>query len=323
MKKIIIFSIFIIIFIIVLSCTSQAPEKEEVLPPHRLSKITKDAVKIIPVDDLYPPILHSDQWYEPVPMSPTINSKGGEDSPFITPDGKDFYFFFTPDVSIDASEQLVDEVTGIYWSKRDGDDWTEPERVLLQERGELSLDGCIFVQGDVMWFCSARVGNKREIDLYIAKLKDGRWTDWENAGELLNVDYVIGELHITSDGNRIYFHSEKTGGMGDMDIWMTSKIDGVWQEPENVISVNSEGLEGWPFVSEDGKELWITRVYNGSPGIFRSIKESGGSWSEPELIISQFAGEASLDNEGNIYFTHHFYKDSVMLEADIYVAYKK
>ena len=39
--------------------------------------------------------------------------------------------------------------------------------------------------------------------------------------------------------------------------------------------------------------------------------------------ISQFAGEASLDNKGNIYFTHHFYKDGVMLEADIYVAYKK
>ncbi|MBT3389021.1 MAG: hypothetical protein HN413_01275 [Chloroflexi bacterium] len=29
------------------------------------------------------------------------------------------------------------------------------------------------------------------------------------------------------------------------------------------------------------------------------------------------------NNEGNIYFTHHFYKDNIMLEADIYVAYKK
>jgi hypothetical protein len=41
------------------------------------------------------------------------------------------------------------------------------------------------------------------------------------------------------------------------------------------------------------------------------------------LIISQFAGESSVDNEGNIYFTHHFYKDGVMLEADYYVAYRK
>jgi ribosomal protein L24E len=323
MKKIIVFSVFITIFIIILACTSQTPEKGEAPLPDRLSKIPEDAVKIMPEDDLFPPILHSDLWHKPVPMSSTINSKGGEDSAFITPDGKDFYLFFTPDVSIDASKQLVDEVTGIYWSKKDGDDWTEPVRVLLQERDKLSLDGCLFVQGDVMWFCSARVGNRREIDFYIAHLKDGRWTDWENAGELLNVDYGIGELHITSDGNQIYFHSVKEGGMGDMDIWVTSKIDGIWQEPENVSAVNSQEMDGWPFVSEDGKELWITRMYNGYPGIFRSIKDAGDNWSEPELIISQFAGEATLDNEGNIYFTHHFYEDAVMLEADIYVAYKK
>jgi len=41
------------------------------------------------------------------------------------------------------------------------------------------------------------------------------------------------------------------------------------------------------------------------------------------MIISQFAGEPTLDKEGNIYFTHHFFKDGVMLEADIYVAMKK
>jgi hypothetical protein len=37
----------------------------------------------------------------------------------------------------------------------------------------------------------------------------------------------------------------------------------------------------------------------------------------------QFAGEPSLDNEVNIYFTHHFFKDNVMLEADYYVARRK
>ena len=171
-------------------------------------------------------MLYSDLWYEPVPMSSTINSRGREDSSFITPDGKDFYFFFTPDVSKEASLQLTDEVTGIYWSKSDDDDWTEPERVVLQERDKLSLDDCLFVQDNVIWFCSAREGNMREIDIYIAHLSDGKWTDWVNAGELLNVDYGLGELHIISDGNQIYFHPEKAGGM---DIWVTNKSDRVWQ----------------------------------------------------------------------------------------------
>jgi len=41
------------------------------------------------------------------------------------------------------------------------------------------------------------------------------------------------------------------------------------------------------------------------------------------LILSQFAGEPSLDREGNIYFVHHYFEDGKMIEADIYVAYRK
>jgi hypothetical protein len=41
------------------------------------------------------------------------------------------------------------------------------------------------------------------------------------------------------------------------------------------------------------------------------------------LIISQFAGEPTLDSQGNIYFVHHFYKDGEMIEADIYIAHRK
>ena len=63
------------------------------------------------------------------------------------------------------------------------------------------------------------------------------------------------------------------------------------------------------------------RIWGGSA--FFSFRNPDGSWNGPELIVSQFAGEATLDNEGNLYFTHHFYKDAVMLDVDIYVAYKK
>ena len=53
------------------------------------------------------------------------------------------------------------------------------------------------------------------------------------------------------------------------------------------------------------------------------LGKADGKWSKPELIVSQFAAEPSLDNTGNLYFTHHFFKDGKMIEADIYVAYRK
>jgi hypothetical protein len=129
-------------------------------------------------------------------------------------------------------------------------------------------------------------------------------------------------LHITSNGSAIYFHSDRDGGRGGLDIWVMEQMYGSWQEPVNVQAVNTVGDEGWPFITQDGTELWFTRTYLGSPAIYRS-EQVNGTWQEPDLIVSQFAGEPSLDNLGNMYFTHHFYNASVMIEADIYVAYQK
>ncbi len=284
----------------------------------RESRIPGNATKITPEMDLFPPQLHSDEWEAPVPLPYPISTRGAEDSAFITPDGKLLYFFFTPDPAVPAEKQLVDGVTGIYVSKKQNNVWSRPERVILND--DLSLDGCEFVDGNLMWFCSARRGNYRGVDIYTAEFRDGNWTAWKNAGEKLNAEYGIGEMHL--HGNELYFHSDRPGGKGGVDIWLTRNAAGEWQEPENVGILNSGETDGWPFVTSDGKEFWFLRTYLGTPAIYRS-KKLNGSWSEPELIISQFAGEPSVDDDGNIYFTHHFFKDAKMLEADIYVAYRK
>jgi hypothetical protein len=96
----------------------------------------------------------------------------------------------------------------------------------------------------------------------------------------------------------------------------------VWQEPEHVEGVNSAENDSQPFVTPDGTEMWLTRRHKGTPGVFRSRRE-GGKWQTPELILSQFAGEPTVDAAGNIYFVHHFFRDGKMLEADIYCARRK
>ena len=107
---------------------------------------------------------------------------------------------------------------------------------------------------------------------------------------------------------------------GDDYVGHVGLVDGDWGKPENVAIVNSPYSDGWPFISPDGLELWFTRG-NGAPSLYRS-KWVNGAWTEPVKMFSHFSGESSMDNEGNVYFTHHFFKDDIMLEADIYVAYK-
>ncbi len=285
--------------------------------------------KWTPQMDAHPPVLEPafSQYFEaPQLLGSPINTAGAEDSPFITPDGNNLYFFFTADMNIPVTQQILDRVTGIYWSHKVSGAWTEPQRVWLNYYDDVALDGAEAVVGNTMWFASVRAGVKREIDLYTAELVSGRWTNWTNLGEPLNVAYQVGELHVSADGNQIFFHSERAGGQGSMDIWVTSKVNGEWQQPENLAAVNTADGEGWPYLSEDGNELWFTRhtVDQIPLGIFRSVKVNG-QWQTPERVLSSLAGEPTLDNQGNLYFVHHYYDDAAkkIWEADIYVCRRK
>jgi hypothetical protein len=244
---------------------------------------------------------------------------GAEDSPFVLPDGNTLYFFFTPDVRVPAEGQLFDEVTGVWVTHKEGALWSKPQRVWLQAPGKLSLDGALCGQADEMWFASAREGYTGA-NMFTAELVKGKWVNWKYSGDRLMKEIQIGEVHI--HGDELYFHSARSGGKGGFDIWVTTRTGSSWSDPVNLEAVNTATMDGYPFVSSDGNELWFTRTYMGSPGIFRSVKVDG-TWGEPELIVSQFAGEPTLDDAGNLYFVHHYYEDGVMIEADIYVCYKE
>ena len=318
MKRILVKGAVSILLILLSACSEQTNPS---IPPtpllSRYSQIPASAQKMVPENDPFPPILHNPGWKDPQPLPGPVNSAGGEDSPFIMPDGNRLFFFFTPDVSLPAEQQVTDGVTGIYQAVlRDGT-WDEPERVLLSDG--LALDGCPMVVGNQLWFCTAREG-LTGLHWFRASYEFGVWGDWELAD--FDPTYKVGELHISADGQALYFHSNREGSYGKNDIWISQFELGSCGEPENISPVNSSEDDSRPFLSEDGQELWFTRTYQGSPAVYVSHRKNG-TWGEPVLVVSQFAAEPTLDREGNLYFVHHFIQDGVMLDADIYIAKKK
>jgi hypothetical protein len=285
------------------------------IPRDRESAIPPAAVKMSPTTDANPPVMQSNEFDPPVPLPGPINTAGAEDSPFLTIDGRTFYFFFTPDVTVPVERQVTDGVTGIYRSDWTGNEWSIPARVVLQEPGKAAGDGCEFVLGDTMWFCSVREGFSG-LHWFKAVLRNGVWQDWQVAD--FDPDYQVGELHISRDGSALYFGSERPGGEGGLDLWVSMMAEGAWQPPIPLATVNTSDSEGWPALNAAGDELWFTRNY----GVWRS-KNLNGEWSEPELIVSPLAGEPTLDQDGNLYFVHHFFSGDTMIEADIYVAYRR
>ena len=72
----------ILIFIFFLFACDPLPP-DEYQQKTREESIPDSAVKMTPETDLFPPILHSNEYEEPIPMSGSINTAGAEDSPFI------------------------------------------------------------------------------------------------------------------------------------------------------------------------------------------------------------------------------------------------
>jgi hypothetical protein len=289
--------------------------------------IPSDSVKMTPATDPTPPVLHlTDEYDPPVPLDSTINTAGGEDSAYFAADADTLYFFFTPDVDVPVEEQVTDPSTGIYRSVRNGNGWREPEKVWVFDI--VSLEGCACVQGNTIWYCAAVCG-MTGLHHFYSIYEHGAWTNGELDEVLNHPDYQIGEFHITADGGAIYYHSDRTDGVGGRDLWLIEKSDDQWGPPINLTTLNSGYDEGYPFVTADGKELWFTgdsRIDNvpplGTPDYFGAIFRSqkiGDNWGPPVEVVSQLAGEPTVDTEGNVYFTHHYYVDDRMIEADIYV----
>ncbi len=301
-----------------LGCGGDASGPDDNEPPivDRHAAIPADAVKGTPANDEFPPILHSGEFQEPVPL-PVVSTAGAEDAPFIPLGSDELYFFFAADVRQDASLQIRDPVNGIWVSRRVGGSWQEPTLVWLQEHDRLALNGCQWVGGDEMFFCSAREGYAG-LNWFRAVRREGTWRDWSLF--TFPADFEVGEFHI--HGDSLYYGSPRSGGLGDNDIWMLTRVGGVWTNPVHVAEVSSPVDDSRPFVTADGNQLWITRWHQGTPAVYRS-QRVGGAWQTPELIVSRFAGEPTLDAQGNLYFVHHFYSGGVMREADIYVAYRK
>jgi len=203
-------------------------------PPARESKIPPGAVKVTPESDAYPPRSHSDEYEAPIPLPHPINTAGAEDSPFILPDGKTLYFWFTPKTNVPAQKQILDGVTGIYVSNKIKGAWNKPERVLLQDPDKLALDGAQFIQASTMWFCSARTGYTG-LHWFTAELKGNKWANWKKGGLQPGLSSWRAAYHPRRQGSSTFtLHGREAGG--STTSGSREKTDSQWRPPENVES---------------------------------------------------------------------------------------
>lgn len=86
---------------------------------------------------------------------------------------------------------------------------------------------------------------------------------------------------ITNDGNTIYFASDRPGGLGGTDIYISKKLPTLeWSEPLNLgPAVNTPFDEDFPNITSDGKTLYFSSKGHTSIGGYDIFKTE---WDEAE-----------------------------------------
>lgn len=106
----------------------------------------------------------------------------------------------------------------------------------------------------------------------------------------INTKYADSGPVLSPDGLTLFFASQRPGGSGSYDIWMSKRVsrDSQWQPPVNLGSpINSSGDEYPGAVSWDGKTLYFSARRDGETDIWIAHRSKDGvRWNAPTRLGS-------------------------------------
>jgi len=186
--------------------------------------------------------------------------------------------------------------------------------------------------GDVVYFTQNNTKDGRAIkskdgitrlNIYEAIKTGEEWKDIKSL-PFNNDDYDCVHPAISQDGNTLYFASDKPGGSGGMDLWMSTKASEGWGEPVNLgPNINTGGNDVFPYFHSDGNLYFATdgRKGPGAYDMYYTILD-GNTWSDPIALPYPFNTSSDdfgliVDQEArNGYFTSN--RSGGRGEDDIY-----
>lgn len=152
--------------------------------------------------------------------------------------------------------------------------------------------------GDKMYFTRNSSKGKNKDGIVHLKIYEATKVEdqWDNIVELPfnGDDFSTCHPALSSDGNRLYFSSNRPGGFGGMDIFVSHFKRGKWQKPINLgFLINAKGNEVFPFMSEDEILYYSSNSFEGEGGldIYRAKKlkeNSERSWKHKQNLGHPF-----------------------------------
>lgn len=219
-----------------------------------------------------------------------INTEELEGVPVITADESMMIFTYAGKKSMGGklNEDLKPDPNGeyredVFMSTKSNDStWSEPSPVTSVNTNGNDAAIAISPDGQTLFTFAS---NNDLGDLYISTLNGNEWSKPEKLNKNINSEAWEGSCSMSADGRYLYFASERKGGLGGRDIYVSEKINGDWGPAVNMGSkINTPYDEDAPFIHPDGITLFFSSQGHTSIGGYDIMftVQKDGEWQEPK-----------------------------------------
>lgn len=220
--------------------------------------------------------------YKQKKLSDTVNSYVLQYFPVLTADQQELIFTRRLGPGGNDDEDLVIS------RRTQGGSWSMPTSISPNINTELNEGTCaISADGRKLIFTSC-VGREGfgSCDLFESIRIGDVWSQPKNLGINVNTAEWESQPSLSADGRTLYFVSDRRGGLGRRDIWVSTLNDkGQWTKARNAGKpINTLYDEISPFIHVNNRTLYFAS--NGLTGfggydIFFSERDTSSNWSTP------------------------------------------
>ena len=221
--------------------------------------------------------------------------------PVLTADGENLIFFKRDGTKPTDSEDVM-------ICTKENDKWSVPISISDSINTKYN-EGMCTIAGDgrtlVFTSCKRPDGIEQSCDIYVSYKRGNEWSVPVNLGNNVNSKYWDSEPCLSADGNTIFFSSDRKGGLGKEDIYMTTKDErGIWSVAKNLGKpINSIGREVSPMIFANSQTLFFAtdnRIGMGGFDIFYTQINDSSLWSTPVNIGAPIN---SSENDVSLFIT--------------------
>lgn len=158
--------------------------------------------------------------------------------------------------------------------------WSEPNMLMVKDYYKYDKGGVsgatMANDGKTLLFYMTPDKNSYLNDIFVSFLEpDGTWTEPKTLGKKINLSgYDEMTPFLAADGVTLYFSSNRPGGLGDNDIWMTRRLDKTWQKWTDPVNLGS------PINTED----WDAFFTLDAGGEYAYMSSSLKSYGESDIV---------------------------------------